>query len=207
MKQSARTGVILICCITGIWIVSVGAWFRWQWNQAQSLYLAPQASPVVEVEQPVSETTEQTEKQEIQEEIIPQESPVTSQQPQPSTTPKVDMVDEIAQREQETLDLLYGYQDQFLSDLAQLYTRAKDDFFALPEGEQTVENRDNIAMGYALEAAILETECDRLVSQALAELATDLTRLGDDGAVVATMREAYLQKKTEEKNYFMSLLT
>lgn len=213
MNRSVQKLGILFSCITCVIVVSVGVWFYWQWNQTQTLYMCPQEEQTKPLDggTPEQEDGQQVDTQQEQDEVWEPEPSVSTLAPVEKESVQMDgaldQTQAIAQREQEATEALYGYQATFLSALNGLYDQAKEDFFALPQDEQTTENRDNIAMGYALEAAILETECDRLVAQVLANLSQDLERLGGDTAIVSTMREAYIQKKTEEKNHFMRLLT
>lgn len=135
-----------------------------------------------------------------------QEVPVATPSTQP-TTEETPTAEELAQQVvNDAVSTLYGYQTEFLTALEELYTRAKEDYLALPEEERTSENRDSIALGYAIEGAILEAECDNLVLALLADLTADLNELGASTDITHEIKESYVAEKTEKKAEYMSIL-
>ena len=70
---------------------------------------------------------------------------------------QTDGQDEIINR---YLAQIYTLKAEFLGKLGYLYTAAKEEYYALPQKEQTSEKKRSIAMSYAWDAAADEGECD-----------------------------------------------
>lgn len=124
-----------------------------------------------------------------------------------SVSPETTADDQGQQLIDQAVTTLYGYQSSFLGELEALYAQASVDFYALPEAEQTQENRDAIAMGYAIMGSKLETSCDQLVSELLAQLTIDLEKIGASTDQVALMRATYIAEKEAKKAYYNDMLS
>lgn len=101
---------------------------------------------------------------------------------------------------------LYTYKIEFLGDLGDLYSKAVDEYVAaIDEGKSGV-SKTSVAMGYAVQAAQLEAECDALVLALLNNLETELKALGESTDIISAMKTSYKEEKATKKAYYMSKL-
>lgn len=95
---------------------------------------------------------------------------------------------------------------EFLAKLGGLYAAAKGDYLALPKAKRTKASKVSIAMGYMIDAANYEAECDKRVNQILAELSNELEAKGKDPSIADALQSAYVQEKDLKKAYYLSQL-
>ena len=116
---------------------------------------------------------------------------------------QTDGQDEIINR---YLAQIYTLKAEFLGKLGNLYTAAKQEYYALPQKEQTSEKKRSIAMSYAWDAAADEGECDIAVDRLLKKMTADLKAIGAETDVVSAIKKAYQDQKAAKKAYYYSLL-
>lgn len=101
---------------------------------------------------------------------------------------------------------LYGHKARFLGSLGGLYSSASSQYLALPAEQQTAAKKRSIVMGYAVQAAELEAQCDSAVNDVLRSLRAELRAIGADTSIVDTLKQTYNSEKAAQKAYYMGLL-
>lgn len=130
----------------------------------------------------------------------------SAQQPAGNPTEKPAEKSKAAEITNRYVAKLYGHKAQFLGTLGGLFASAKAEYLALPAEQRTAGAKRSIAMGYAIQGAELEAQCDRLVSGTLNELSAQLSAIGADTSIVATLKSAYSSEKAAKKAYYLSLM-
>ena len=204
MKRSVKK-LIPFACGVGVLACAVTIWTYAQWHDTQTLFFdtAEQTAPSTALS-PSADTVGggvDSAETSVNDVLSVEEY---SAEASPQVAEPVD--EEVQILIDEAVAQLYVYQSEFLSALEALYASAKEEYYALPAEERTTEMKESIMLGYAIEGAILESNCDSLVLSLLVNLTSGLEKLGASVEIVDQMQASYVAQKTEKKAEYMAIL-
>ncbi len=137
------------------------------------------------------------------EEILKQQEPEKEEKPKEEEVTQP-VVPEVPQdRASEIIAELYVLQADFISRLEAIGDRAYEQYKA------TRYNRDKIMSivdSYTGEVHVLESECDKKVRELVAELETELKKVGGDVSVAKEIHKYYYKEKGLKKAYYLDRL-
>ncbi|MCR5825198.1 MAG: hypothetical protein K6G54_01400, partial [Oscillospiraceae bacterium] len=139
----------------------------------------------------------------------PPASDETAPVPAPETNAPAPLTEE--EREEQTrrsvdsaVKALYAYEVELMADLGALKQEAMDEYHALPEEEQTNDNKIRIGYSYLKRCYAMEVEADKRVKAILNGLRSELTALGADTKLADTLWQSYCEEKATAKEYYLN---
>lgn len=101
---------------------------------------------------------------------------------------------------------LFVLKASYTDSIDKLVKQAKSEYRSLPESEQTGSNKQKLLLKYIGQASGMESTCDSIVSDIIAELRKLLTKTGGDISLINDIETTYNQEKSLKKAYYISLL-
>lgn len=101
---------------------------------------------------------------------------------------------------------LYSLKAYYLGQLGQMEATVKREYLAMPKEKRNLVGKQELVSKYMGMAISLMNQCDAQVEELVSKLEAELKALGDDAAIVKTIKAAYEDEKALKKAQYLKLL-
>lgn len=101
---------------------------------------------------------------------------------------------------------LYSLKAYYLGQLGQMEATVKSEYAAMPAEKKNLVGKKELVSKHMSVALGLMNQCDAKVETLVAELETELKKLGGDTSIIKTIKSAYENEKALKKAQYLKLL-
>lgn len=101
---------------------------------------------------------------------------------------------------------LYSLKAYYLGQLGQMEATVKSEYAAMPAEKKNLVGKKELVSKHMGVALGLMNQCDAKVAELVAQLETDLKKLGGDTSIIKTIKDTYENEKALKKAQYLKLL-